>query len=64
MAYEGFKDLARRKTADNILHDKAFNMARNPTYDGYQRVLILIIHKFFDKNTSGSGAENEVMSDQ
>ena len=56
--------MARRKTANNILHDKAFNMAKNPTYDGYQRVLILIIHKFFDKNTSGSGAENEVMSDQ
>ena len=39
MAYEGFKDLARRKAADNISRDKAFNMAKNPTYDGYKEVL-------------------------
>ena len=30
----------RRTTSDKILHDKAFNIAKNPKYDGYQRGLI------------------------
>ena len=35
MAYGDFKDLARRTTSDNILGNKAFNIDRNPKYDGY-----------------------------
>ena len=38
MAYGDFKDLARRTAADKVLRDKAFNIAKNPRYDGYQRV--------------------------
>ena len=34
MAYGDFKDLTRRTASDNILHDKAFNIAENPKYDG------------------------------
>ena len=34
-----FKDLNRRTDADKVLHDKAFNIAKNPKYDGYQRAL-------------------------
>ena len=37
MAYGDFKDLARRTASDNILRDKASNIAKNPKYDGYQR---------------------------
>ena len=37
MAYGDFKDLTRRTTFDKILRDKAFNIAKNPKYDGYQR---------------------------
>ena len=37
MAYEDFKDFTRRTASDTILHDKAFNIAKNPKYDGYQR---------------------------
>ena len=33
-------------------------------YDGYQRGLPSIVYKFFDKETSGSGIENENVSDQ
>ena len=47
MAYGDFKDLKRRTAADNILRDKAFNIAKNPTYDGYQRELASMICKFF-----------------
>ena len=39
MAYGDFKDLARRTTSDKILRDKAFHIAKNIKYDGYQRGL-------------------------
>ena len=55
MAYGDFKDLKRRTAADNALRDKAFNIAKNPKYDGYQRGLASMVYKFFDKKTKGSG---------
>ena len=42
--------LNRRKTADKILRDKAFNIAKIPKYDGYQRGLASMFYRFFDKN--------------
>ena len=56
MAYGDFKDLKRRTAADNFLRHKAFNIAKNPKYDGYQRGLAAMVYKFFDKKTKGSGA--------
>ena len=50
MAYGDFKDLTRITASDKMLHDKAFNIAKNPKYDGYQRGLVSMIYKFFDKN--------------
>ena len=35
MAYGDFKDLPRRTEADKLLRAKAFNIAKNPKYDGY-----------------------------
>ena len=35
MAYGHFKDLLVRTAADKLLRDKAFNIAKNPKYDGY-----------------------------
>ena len=55
MTYGDFKDLKRRTAADNILRDKAYNIAKNPKYDGYQRGLASMLYKFFDKKTKGSG---------
>ena len=49
MAYGDFKDLAKRTAADKVLRDKAFNIAKDPKYDGYQRALAYMVHKFFDK---------------
>ena len=49
MAYGDFKDLARTATSDKVLRDKSFNTAKNPKYDGYQRVLASIVYIFFDK---------------
>ena len=39
MAYEDFKDLNRSTFSDRVLRDKAFNIAKDPKYDGYQRGL-------------------------
>ena len=39
MAYGDFNELTRRTASDNILCDKAFNIAENAKYDGYQRGL-------------------------
>ena len=51
MAYGDFKDLTKRTASDKILHDKAFNIAKNAKYDGYQRGLASIVYKFFDKKS-------------
>ena len=49
MTCGNFKDLNRRTAADKLLRNKAFNIAKNPKYDGYQRGLASMIHNFFDK---------------
>ena len=51
MAYGDFKDLAKRTASDKALRDKAFNIAKNPKYDGYQRGLASMVYKFFDKKS-------------
>ena len=48
MAYRDFKDLKRRTFSDKFLRDKAFNIANNPKYDGYQRRLASMIYTFFE----------------
>ena len=59
MAYGKAKDLVRRTQSDKILRDKAFKIASDPKYDGYQRGLASMVYKFFDKKFSGSGISNE-----
>ena len=50
MAYGEFKYLKRRTYSDKVLRDKAFNIAKNPKYDGYQRGLVSMVYKCFDKS--------------
>ena len=64
MAYGDFKDLKRRTFSDKVLRDKAFNISKNPKYDGYQRGLASMVYKFFDKNSKGSGVNTEVKHNQ
>ena len=64
MAYGDFKDLARRTAADKVLRDKAFNIAKDPRYDGYQRGLASMVYKFFDKKTAGSGVKSMPQNEQ
>ena len=60
MAYGDFKDLARRKASDKVFRDKAFNIAKNPKYEGYQRGLASMVYKCFDKKSKGGGVNIEV----
>ena len=45
MPYGDFKDLAKRTVSDKVLRDKAFNIAKNPKCDGYQREVVLLSYK-------------------
>ena len=64
MAYRKSKDLIKRTQSDNVLKDKAFKIANNPSY-GYQRGLASMVYKFFNKKSAsldkskGSGIINE-----
>ena len=53
--YGHLKDLARRTASDKVLRDKAFNIAKNSRYDGYQRGIASMLNTFFDKKSTVSG---------
>ena len=58
MAYGDFKDLTRKTAADKVLRDKAFNIAKDPKYDGCQGGMASMVYTFFDKKTAGSGIKS------
>ena len=45
--YWDFKDLTKRTASDKILHDKEFDITKNPKYNGYQRGFASTVYKFF-----------------
>ena len=65
MAYGKSKDLVKRTQSDKVLRDKAFKIAIDPKYNGYQRGLASMVYKFFEKKStsrnksSGSGVVNK-----
>ena len=67
-AYADSKDLTKRTVADKIFKNKAFDIAKDPKYDGYQRGLASMVYKFFNSKVSGSGAklipENEQLANK
>ena len=52
MAYGKSKDLVKRTQSNKVLKDKAFKIASDPKYDGYQRGLASMVYKFFDKKSA------------
>ena len=54
----GFAQSACGPFTKNI--DKAFNIAKNSKYDGYQRGLVSTVYKFFDKKSEGGGVNIDV----
>ena len=67
-AYSDSKDLTKRTIADINLKNRAFDIAKDPKYDGYQRGLASMVDKFFDSKVSGSSAklipENEQLANE
>ena len=64
-AYADHKDLINRTKSDKVLRDKAYDIASNPEYDGYQRGLASMVYKFFDKKSMGSGiASPSILADE
>ena len=65
MVYGKSKGLVKIIQPDKVLKDRAFEIASNPKYDGYQRGLASMVYKFFDKKSAslnkskGSGIVNE-----
>ena len=64
VAYSDSKDLTKRTVADKVLKNKAFDIAKDPKYHGYQKGLASRVYKFFDskvtspdKKSVGSGAK-------
>ena len=59
------KDFVKRIQSDKVLKNKAFKIAGDRKYDGYQKGLASMVYKFFDKESaslnksSGSGIVNE-----
>ena len=49
MTYGDFKDLPKRIVSDKILHDKAFNIVKNPKYDGYRCGFASMTYQFLLK---------------
>ena len=58
-AYADDKDLINRTKSDKFLRDKAYNIASNPEYDGYQRGLASMVYKFFDKKSTAGPSSLE-----
>ena len=57
MAYVDFKDLTEKTTSDKIMRDKAFNIAKNPKYGGYQKGIDLMFYELLIKNPLRSHSE-------
>ena len=47
MIYFDTKDLGKRTIPDKILKDRAYEIARNRNYHGYQRALTSMVYKSF-----------------
>ena len=57
-AYSNKKDLTKRTVAVKILKNRAFNIAKDQKYYGYQRELASMVYTFFDKRSKGSGVKH------
>ena len=63
-AYSDSKDLAKEAIWDKILTDRAYEIARNHKYHGYQRALASMIYKIFDEKTGSEVSVNEELAEE
>ena len=79
VSFKYFVTDCRKTASDKVLHDKAFDIAKTPKYDGYQHRLAAMVYKFFSKKSSsantsairvqpetlaGGAARSEIMSNR
>ena len=64
MAYGDFKDSTKSTASDKVLHEKVFNIAKNPKYDGYQRGLDSMVYIDFLIKTWSRTVRNENISNK
>ena len=57
IAYGKSKELTKRTQSDKVLTDKAFKVASDSKCDHYQGGVASVAYKFFDKKSSGTGAD-------
>ena len=66
--YSDSKDLTKRTIADKNLKNRAFDIAKDPKYDRYQRGLASMVYGFFDSKVSENDAklipENEQLANE
>ena len=55
--YADHKNLINRTKSDKVLRDKAYEIASNSEYNGYQRGLASMMYNFFHKKSMGSGVK-------
>ena len=51
MAYNKYKDLKGRTQSDIVLKNKAYEIATDPRYNGFQRALASMVWKFFNERS-------------
>ena len=65
MAYGDFKDLAKITGSHKVLRNKAFNIAKNPKYNGYQRGLASMVYRLFVNDSRiNMNANNDKLTEE
>ena len=59
MAYDKYEDFTKIAELVKVLRDKTFKIASNPKYDEYEKRLVPMVYKFFDKKSKGSGINSK-----
>ena len=57
-AYNKYKDSVNRTQSDIVLKNKAYKIAVDPKYNGYERSLAAMVYKCFNEKSKGSGIES------
>ena len=63
-AYSDSKDLGKITISDKILKDRAYEIARNRKYDGYQRALASMVYNIFYKKPGLPVSVNEQLAEE
>ena len=56
--YRDFYDLRKRTVSDKDLRDKAFDIAKNLKYDGYQHGISTNSYEYFNEGSAGTFTQN------